>query len=68
MPGSGGGGGAGYGGPAGGEDWAGDFEQTARDYYQRLMANPDVQSGIESFRSGAMKLSQYLEDMARNGG
>lgn len=51
-----------------GEDWAGDFEATARDYYQRLMANPDVQSGIEGFRAGAMKLSQYLEDLARNGG
>jgi ADP-ribosylation factor GTPase-activating protein 2/3 len=63
------GGGAGYSGSAAnGEDWAGDFEQTARDYYQRLMANPDVQSGIESFRAGAMKLSQYLEDMSRNGG
>lgn len=63
------GGGAGYGNSAAdGEDWAGDFEQTARDYYQRFMANPDVQSGIESFRSGAMKLSQYLEDMSRNGG
>ena len=60
--------GGGMGPPANGDDWAGDFEQTAREYYQRLMANPDVQTGIESFRAGAMKLSQYLEDMARNGG
>lgn len=52
---------------ASGDDWAGDFEQTAKEYYSRLMANPDVQQGIESFRAGAMKLSQYLEDMARNG-
>lgn len=52
---------------ADGDDWAGDFEQTAREYYSKLMANPDVQSGIESFRAGAMKLSQYLEDMSRNG-
>lgn len=65
---NGGGGGVGGGMAAGGEDWAGDFESTAREYYQRLMANPDVQSGIESFRAGAMKLSQYLEDMSRNGG
>lgn len=50
-----------------GDDWAGDFEQTAKEYYSRLMANPDVQQGIESFRAGAMKLSQYLEDMSRNG-
>jgi ADP-ribosylation factor GTPase-activating protein 2/3 len=55
------------GSPGNGEDWAGDFEQTAKEYYSRLMANPDVQSGIESFRSGAMKLSQYLEEMSRNG-
>lgn len=48
----------------------GDFselEATARDYYQRFMANPDVQSSIDSFRSGALKLSQYLEDLSRNG-
>ncbi|KAJ9476666.1 ADP-ribosylation factor GTPase-activating protein GLO3 [Pseudozyma hubeiensis] len=44
-----------------------DLEATARDYYQRFMANPDVQSSIDSFRSGALKLSQYLEDMSRNG-
>ncbi|PWN19683.1 ArfGap-domain-containing protein [Microstroma glucosiphilum] len=53
---------------AGKEDWAGDLEQTAKEYYSKFMANPDVQSGIESFRAGAMKLSQYLEDMSRNGG
>ncbi|PWY98774.1 ArfGap-domain-containing protein [Testicularia cyperi] len=44
-----------------------DLEATAREYYQRFMANPDVQSSIDSFRSGALKLSQYLEDMSRNG-
>ena len=44
-----------------------DLEATARDYYQRFMANPDVQSSIDSFRSGALKLSQYLEDLSRNG-
>ncbi|SNX81857.1 related to GLO3 - zinc finger protein [Melanopsichium pennsylvanicum] len=44
-----------------------DIEATAREYYQRFMANPDVQSSIDSFRSGALKLSQYLEDMSRNG-
>lgn len=60
--------GGGGGGVGGEEDWTGDFEATARDYYQRLMANPDVQTGIESFRAGAMKLSQYLEDLSRNGG
>lgn len=48
----------------------GDFaelEATAKDYYNRFMSNPDVQSGLDSLRSGAMKLSQYLEDAARNG-
>ncbi|PWN42535.1 ArfGap-domain-containing protein [Ceraceosorus guamensis] len=54
--------------PAANGDWAGDFEQTAKEYYGKFMANPDVQSGIESFRAGAMKLSQYLEEMSRNGG
>lgn len=44
-----------------------DIEATAREYYQRFMANPDVQSSIDSFRAGALKLSQYLEDMSRNG-
>ncbi|CDS02036.1 hypothetical protein [Sporisorium scitamineum] len=44
-----------------------DIEATAREYYQRFMANPDVQSSIDSFRSGALKLSQYLEDLSRNG-
>lgn len=48
-------------------DWAADLEVQAREMYSRFMANPDVQSGIESFRAGAMKLSQYLEDMSRNG-
>lgn len=49
-------------------DWAADLESQAREIYSRFMANPEVQSGIESFRAGAMKLSQYLEDMSRNGG
>lgn len=44
-----------------------DIEATAREYYQRFMANPDVQSSIDSFRSGALKLGQYLEDLSRNG-
>ncbi|CAO1623527.1 unnamed protein product [Sympodiomycopsis kandeliae] len=64
-------GGNGYpvgGGPGANPEWANDLEATARDYYSKFMANPDVQSGIESFRAGAMKLSQYLEDMSRNGG
>lgn len=51
--------------PSGGD--FGDLEVAAREYYQRFMANPDVQSSIDSFRSGALKLSQYLEDMSRNG-
>ncbi len=41
----------------------GDFselESTAKEYYQRFMANPDVQSGIESFRAGAMKVSWHV--------
>lgn len=63
-----GGGSSGAGGGTGDGDWANDLESQARELYGRLMANPDVQSGIESFRSGAMKLSQYLEEMSRNGG
>lgn len=64
-----GGDGDGLGYPTGGNpDWANDIEATAKDYYAKFMANPDVQSGIESFRAGALKLSQYLEDMSRNGG
>ena len=64
-----GGDGDGVGYPTGGNpDWANDIEATAKDYYAKFMANPDVQSGIESFRAGALKLSQYLEDMSRNGG
>ncbi|SPC65625.1 related to GLO3 - zinc finger protein [Ustilago sp. UG-2017b] len=53
-------------GPQQGGDF-GDLEATAREYYERFMANPDVQSSIDSFRSGALKLSQYLEDLSRNG-
>jgi ADP-ribosylation factor GTPase-activating protein 2/3 len=45
---------------AGKEDWAGDLEQTAKEYYSKFMANPDVQSGIESFRAGAMKVSRRV--------
>lgn len=46
------------GGPGGANgDWAVDLETQAREYYSRFMANPDVQSGIESFRAGAMKVS-----------
>lgn len=65
--GGGGGGGYGAGSPGADGDWAVELEGQAREYYARFMANPDVQSGIESFRAGAMKLSQYLEDMSRNG-
>jgi ADP-ribosylation factor GTPase-activating protein 2/3 len=49
-----------YEGGDGGRAASGDFgelEATARDYYQRFMDNPDVQSGIESFRAGALKVS-----------
>lgn len=45
------------GGAGGGEDFGQDLEATAREYYTRFMANPDVQQGIESFRAGAMKVS-----------
>jgi len=31
------------------------------------MSNPDVQNGLDKLRAGALKLSQYLEDMSRNG-
>ena len=48
------------------DDFA-ELEASAKAYYQKFMSNPDVQQGIESFRAGAMKLSQYLEDMSRNG-
>ena len=48
-------------------DFGTDLEATAREYYNRFMANPDVQSSIESFRAGALKLSQYLDEMSRNG-
>ncbi|EPQ26281.1 uncharacterized protein PFL1_06216 [Pseudozyma flocculosa PF-1] len=51
----------------GAADFGNDLEATAREYYRKFMANPDVQSSIDSFRSGALKLSQYLEDMSRNG-
>lgn len=50
---------------AGKEDWAGDLEQTAKEYYSKFMANPDVQSGIESFRAGAMKVSRRSERVTR---
>ncbi|WFC94069.1 ADP-ribosylation factor GTPase activating protein, ER-Golgi transport [Malassezia brasiliensis] len=48
------------------DDFA-DLEASAKAYYRKFMSNPDVQQGIESFRSGALKLSQYLEDLSRNG-
>ncbi|KAN0063572.1 ADP-ribosylation factor GTPase activating protein, ER-Golgi transport [Thecaphora frezii] len=48
-------------------EFGSDLEATAREYYRKFMANPDVQSSIESFRTGALKLSQYLEEMSRNG-
>ena len=44
-----------------------DFEASARAYYRKIMSNPDVQNGIDKIRSGALKLSQYLEDLSRNG-
>lgn len=44
-----------------------ELEASAKAYYQKFMSNPDVQQGIESFRAGALKLSQYLEDLSRNG-
>ncbi|KDN46995.1 ArfGap-domain-containing protein [Tilletiaria anomala UBC 951] len=63
--------GRGYGGSRNGGGLVnGDFtelEATAKEYYQRFMSNPDVQNGIESFRSGALKLAQLLEETARNG-
>lgn len=47
----------GNGNGAGEDDFGQDLEATAREYYTRFMANPDVQQGIESFRAGAMKVS-----------
>lgn len=44
-----------------------DLEASARAYYRKIMSNPDVQNGIEKIRTGALKLSQYLEDLSRNG-
>lgn len=41
-------------------DYGGDLEATARDYYRKIMANPDVQNGIDSFRAGALKVRRYL--------
>ncbi|WFD07645.1 ADP-ribosylation factor GTPase activating protein, ER-Golgi transport [Malassezia vespertilionis] len=48
------------------DDFA-ELEASAKAYYRNFMANPDVQQGIESFRTGALKLSRYLEDLSRNG-
>ncbi|CAD6924742.1 unnamed protein product [Tilletia controversa] len=58
----GGGGGGQY-----GNDFGTELEATAREYYQRFMANEDVQSGLDAFRQGAMKLTDMLADMSRNG-
>lgn len=44
-----------------------ELEASARAYYRKFMSNPDVQQGIETIRTGALKLSQYLEDFSRNG-
>lgn len=52
--------------PAETDDFS-DFEASARAYYRKIMSNPDVQSGIDKIRTGALKLSQYLEDLSRNG-
>ncbi|EJC98342.1 ArfGap-domain-containing protein [Fomitiporia mediterranea MF3/22] len=38
-------------------------QAAARDAIARVMANPDVQNGVESLRAGAMKLSEYLAQM-----
>ncbi|KAK0563906.1 ADP-ribosylation factor GTPase activating protein, ER-Golgi transport [Tilletia horrida] len=54
--------GAGY-----GNDFGSELEATAREYYQRFMANQDVQNGLEAFRQGALKLTDMLADMSRNG-
>ncbi|WFD29736.1 ADP-ribosylation factor GTPase activating protein, ER-Golgi transport [Malassezia sp. CBS 17886] len=43
------------------------LETSARAYYRKFIENPDVQQGLDSVRTGALKLSQYLEDMSRNG-
>ena len=40
------------------DDFGSDLEASARAYYRKFMANPDVQQGLESFRSGAMKVCQ----------
>ena len=51
--------------PAADGEWTGDFEQTAKEYYERFMANPDVQSGIESFRTGALKVRGHARRAER---
>ncbi|KAE8220465.1 hypothetical protein CF319_g845 [Tilletia indica] len=50
-----------------GNDFGAEVEATAREYYQRFMANQDVQNGLDAFRQGAMKLTDMLADMSRNG-
>lgn len=40
----------------GGQDDFSDLEASAKEYYRRFMENPDVQQGIEVFRSGALKV------------
>ncbi|KAK0551382.1 ADP-ribosylation factor GTPase activating protein, ER-Golgi transport [Tilletia horrida] len=64
----GGGGGSGSNAFGGyGNDFGTELEATAKEYYQRFMANQDVQNGLEAFRQGALKLSDMLADMSRNG-
>ncbi|KAH8104459.1 ArfGap-domain-containing protein [Phellopilus nigrolimitatus] len=39
------------------------MQSAARDAIARVMANPDVQNGVENLRAGALKLSEYLAQM-----
>ncbi|KAI5116299.1 hypothetical protein M0805_003654 [Coniferiporia weirii] len=39
------------------------IQTAARDAIARVMANPDVQNGVENLRAGALKLSEYLAQM-----
>ncbi|THH07107.1 hypothetical protein EW145_g3609 [Phellinidium pouzarii] len=39
------------------------IQSAARDAIARVMANPDVQNGVENLRAGALKLSEYLAQM-----
>ncbi|TDL15423.1 hypothetical protein BD410DRAFT_732762, partial [Rickenella mellea] len=56
-------------GAGGGEGLLGDgslsgLENAARDAIQRVMANPDVQDAADKIRAGALKLSDYLQQMS----